>query len=96
MSNEKAAWIPASEPPKERGKYLIWGEYSFTPDHNDEPNRLQHYGVATWHPAFEWWCGEGRLERVLYWQPLPPRPDDAAVVPYRVEVDCPVCWLEMP
>lgn len=62
-------WIPVSEGlPEKEGRYWVWAERSFTPDHVDEPNRYQGSTEADFMRGR--WYGRD-VEEVIAWMPLP-------------------------
>lgn len=51
---KKQQWNDASKRPPRQGRYLVWGLYEFTPDHNDQPNAYWQTRIATWSDHFGW------------------------------------------
>lgn len=66
-------WTPVSKKlPEKEGRYWVWTEKSFTPDHVDEPNRYQGSTEADFMGGR--WYGRD-VEEVIAWMPLPkPKP----------------------
>lgn len=69
-------WIPATEPPEKDGRYWVWAEISFVPDHVDEPNTFKGSTEASFLRGR--WYGS-HVEKVFAWMPLP--------APYQEEND---------
>lgn len=62
-------WIPVSKKlPEKEGRYWVWAEKSFVPDHVDEPNRYQGSTEAAFMGGR--WYGRD-VEEVIAWMPLP-------------------------
>jgi hypothetical protein len=66
-------WKKAEEPPPANGKYLVFAEYSFVPDHVDQPGTANTFMVATYTNGY--WYGRS-LEKVFYWMPIPGIPEE--------------------
>jgi len=66
---EAQKWTPVSEKlPEKEGRYWVWAEKSFVPDHVDEPNRYQGSTEADFLGGR--WYGRN-VEEVIAWMPLP-------------------------
>lgn len=66
---EAQRWMPVSKKlPEKEGRYWVWAEKSFTPDHADEPNRYQGSTEAAFFGGR--WYGSN-VEEVIAWMPLP-------------------------
>ena len=62
-------WIPVTERlPEKDGRYWVWAEKSFVPDHVDEPNTFRGSTEANF--ILGRWYGL-HVEKVFAWQPLP-------------------------
>lgn len=62
-------WTPVNEKlPEKEGRYWVWAEKSFVPDHADEPNRYQGSTEADFMGGK--WYGRD-VEEVIAWMPLP-------------------------
>lgn len=66
---ERYQWTPVSKKkPEKEGRYWVWAEKSFVPDHVNEPNRYQGSAEADFMGGR--WYGRN-VEKVIAWMPIP-------------------------
>lgn len=70
LKEQSPVWNDASKRPPRHGRYLVWGLYEFTPDHNDQPNAYWQTRIATWSDHFGW------DTKVKFWRELPDPPEN--------------------
>ena len=75
---EFGKWISVEEElPKELDEYLIYGTFSFTPDHVDDPCEYDDVDIACYSPTKDmWFSKDSGLEKVKYWMELPNPPTE--------------------
>ena len=66
---QEPKWIPVEERlPEKEGRYLVWAEFYYIPDHVDEPNTYELDTVASYIGGK--WYGVD-FKRIIAWMPLP-------------------------
>ena len=74
---EFGKWTSAIEdPPKEDGYYLIFGTFTFIPDHIDDPNERDAIDMSFYSTQYGWLGSE----IVKYWMELPAPPKEGGDV----------------
>ena len=63
-------WHDASIRPPREGRYIVWGLYTFVPDHNNQPNAYWQTRIANWFDSYGW------DTKVKYWMELPNPPTE--------------------